>query len=262
MTGHKGQSILWALGLWIAWTGATWWLEGRINTLGRPDAVVERLIYAILANLLIGVLAAGLVLRRRFTIASAQPRRSGFGPLRRSALFVPAGLAAGLLFYMAGGAPSLDPVVILNAYAQVFVVSMAEVMVCWAVVAGSVRRSVEYRAWLAVPAAAIIASVLFGVYHFAHSAPFNTPSMVAFLSVIGLVTSAVFFLTEDLYATIAFHNALGTLGIVRALDSAGSLAAFETVQWPLIATAFAGLCILVAVDVTVVRPRGFEPRTR
>ena len=151
---------------------------------------------------------------------------------------------------------------ILNAYAQVFVVSMAEVMVCWAVVAGSVRRSVEYRAWLAVPAAAIIASVLFGVYHFAHSAPFNTPSMVAFLSVIGLVTSAVFFLTEDLYATIAFHNALGTLGIVRALDSAGSLAAFETVQWPLIATAFAGLCILVAVDVTVVRPRGFEPRTR
>ena len=139
---------------------------------------------------------------------------------------------------------------------------MAEVMVCWGVVAGSVRRSVENRAWLAVPAAAIIASALFGVYHFAHSAPFNTPSMVAFLSVVGLVTSAVFFLTEDLYATIAFHNALGTLGVVRALDSAGSLAAFETVQWPLITTAIGGLCVLVAVDAIVVRPRGFEPRTR
>ena len=262
MTGRNGQSILWALGLWIAWTAATWWFEGRINTLGRPDAVGHRLIYALIANLLIGVLAAGLVLRQRFRHAAAQPRLSGFGPPRRSALCVPAGLAAGLLFYMASGAPSHDPIVILNAYAQVLVVSMAEVMVCWAVVAGAVPGSLENRAWVAVLSAAVIASVLFGVYHFAHSAPFNAPGIVAFLSIIGLVTSAVFFLTGDLYATIAFHNALGTLGIVRALDSADSLAVFETVQWPLIATALGGLCVLVAVDVIVVRPRGFEPRTR
>ena len=116
---------------------------------------------------------------------------------------------------MASGAPSHDPIVILNAYAQVLVVSMAEVMVCWAVVAGAVPGSLENRAWVAVLSAAVIASVLFGVYHFAHSAPFNAPGIVAFLSIIGLVTSAVFFLTGDLYATIAFHNALGTLGIVR-----------------------------------------------
>ena len=58
------------------------------------------------------------------------------------------------------------PVVILNAYtSQVLVASVAEALVCWAVV-GSVSETLQGRRWLMpVVWAAIVASVSFGVYH-------------------------------------------------------------------------------------------------
>ena len=39
-----------ALVLFASWTLATWVLEGRIDTLLRPEAVVDRAIYAIVAK--------------------------------------------------------------------------------------------------------------------------------------------------------------------------------------------------------------------
>jgi membrane protease YdiL (CAAX protease family) len=51
--------------------------------------------------------------------------------------------------------------------------------------------------------AAVLASILFGVYHFAHSAPFNTVHMVLLLSAVGLVTSAFFFISRDIAGTSA-----------------------------------------------------------
>ncbi len=141
----------------------------------------------------------------------------------------------------------------LNAYSQVFVVSMAEVVVCWSVAATMVALGIKASKWIAIPVAAAVASLLFGAYHFAHSPPFNTVGMVSFLSVIGLLTSAVFFVSRDVYATILFHNFLGMFGVVQALAAQDKLAVFQTVQAPLVGTALVALLVLVAADLSIVR---------
>jgi hypothetical protein len=101
---------------------------------------------------------------------------------------------------------------------------------------------------LAVATAAIMAAVLFGIYHFAHSPPFNTWSMVALLTAVGLVTSVFYFVSRDIYATIVFHNFLGVFGVVQALQTAGRLDAFRTPQLPLLGLAIAAVAVLVAMD--------------
>lgn len=253
MTPAAPTRIAAAVALFALWTLATWWFEGRIQTFSRPDAVVDRLVYTLVANVLIGVIAATVLLR--FLIRETREGRglSGFTSWRRTALWAPLGFAAGLGLYVLQGAPSTDPVILLNAYAQVFVVSMAEVVVCWSVVAAMVALGVDAAKWLAIPVAAVVASLLFGLYHFAHSAPFNTVGMVGFLTAIGLLTSVVFFLSRDVYATILFHNFLGTLGVVQALAAQDELAAFRTLQAPLVGTAVVAFLVLIAADLSIIR---------
>jgi hypothetical protein len=253
MPVNSVRIISWSVGLWLLWTLTTWWFEGRIGTFRRPDAVVDRLIYTAIANILIGVVGAALLLRYLLGDDAARLGHVGFGPLRRTAIWIPVGLALGLALYFGQGAPSTEPVVLLNAFAQVFVVSMAEVVICWALVGGMVALGIGGPRWVSITAAIVVASLLFGVYHFAHSAPFNTVRMVAFLSVIGLVTSAFFFVSRDVYATILFHNFLGVFGVVQALAAGQNIAAFQTPQVPLIATALVALAVLVAMDLMVIR---------
>jgi hypothetical protein len=78
----------------------------------------------------------------------------------------------------------------------VLVVSVAEVLVCWAVI-GSVSESLLQGTgrWVSMILAVIIASVLFEVYHFTHSSPFNTFGFVVLLSTVGLATSLFFFVS-------------------------------------------------------------------
>ena len=212
-----------SIGLWLLWTLTTWWLEGRIGTFRRPDAVTDRLIYTVVVNIVIGVVGTAFLLRHLLGGNAARMKQVGFGPLRRTAIWAPVGLALGLGLYFGQGAPSTEPVVVLNAYAQVFVVSMAEVVVCWALVGGMVALEIGGSRWTSIPLAVVVASLLFGIYHFAHSAPFNAVGMVVFLSVIGLVTSAFFFLSRDVYATILFHNFLGVFGVIQALAAAQNI---------------------------------------
>jgi len=253
MTDLK-KALVAALALYLVWTFATWLLEGRIETLLRPDAVADRLIYAIVANLLIGIVGAVVLLRSIPNWTGAAHSAAGFGSLGRTAVAVVAGLVLGLAFYALSGGATSDPIVITNAFAQVLVVSAAEVIVCWAVV-GSVTES-AFRGsgrWLAIGLAAVVASILFGVYHFAHSAPFNTLGMVAFLSAIGLVTSLFFFVSRDVYGTIAFHNFLGVLGVVNALAAKDQLQPMMQLQVPLLVTAAVTVVALVLADRFVLR---------
>lgn len=252
------SAVLYAFGLWAVWTLATWLLEGRIETFNRPDAVADRLIYTLVANLLFGIIGAMVLLRWLLSAAGSEWKIAGFGSLGRTAIWVPFGGALSVALFFAQGAPSTDAIVVLNAFAQVFVVSTAEVLVCWSVVAGVMALVIERSRWIAFPIAGIVASVLFGIYHFAHSAPFNTVSMVIFLGVIGLLTSAFFFASHDVYATVVFHNFLGVFGVVQAVVAQDNLAAFETLQAPLIGTALITLLVLIALDL-LIRRRGLAP---
>jgi hypothetical protein len=172
------------------------------------------------------------------------------------------GLLRGLVLYFAQGARSRDAVVIVIACAQVFVVSAAEVVVCWAVIGGILSTTFGGSSFRARAGAALVASALFGIYHFAHSPPFNTVEAVAFLSLIGLVTGLFFFLSRDVYATIVFPHSLGVVGVVHALAAAGELNPFRTRQTPLIATAIVALAVLLAADRLLLRRRGERARDR
>jgi hypothetical protein len=90
---------------------------------------------------------------------------------------------------MPSGAPSWDPIILINAYAQVFVVSVAEVVVCWALIGSTFEASLmRFGRVVSIPGAALIASMAFGIYHYAHSAPFNTHGMVLLWIGVGLIT--------------------------------------------------------------------------
>lgn len=170
------------------------------------------------------------------------------------------GLALGLAVYVLQGAPSLDLIVLTNAFSQVLVVSVAEVVVCWAVVGAVMEAVLRSRGRVvSTIGGALVASALFGLYHFAHSAPFNTAGMVALLSVVGLFTSAFFFIVRDIYATIAFHNFLGMFGVVQALAATGQLGAFTALQPPLLIMAAATIGVLCLSDRTLLR--GSQPRS-
>jgi len=120
----------------------------------------------------------------------------------------------------------------------VWVVSVAEIVVCWGLVGSTLY--VALRRWSRAGAygiAAATASILFGVYHFAHSAPFNEIHMVVFLTGIGLVTSLWWFVSRDVYGTAVFHNFFGVTGVLAALRTGGLVPEQPTLAIPLLVTA-------------------------
>jgi hypothetical protein len=67
--------------------------------------------------------------------------------------------------------------------------------------------------------------------------------------VIGLVTSLFFFVSKDVYGTIAFHNFLGILGVMRALEASGNLSSFERPIVSLLVMAVVAIALLIATHV-------------
>jgi membrane protease YdiL (CAAX protease family) len=65
---------------------------------------------------------------------------------------------------------------------------------------------------------AVVASVLFGVYHFAHSPPFNEFNMVLFLMIPAMAPSVVYFVGRDIYVAIIIQNFLGIFGIMQTIN--------------------------------------------
>jgi hypothetical protein len=248
-------AVVLALVLFGLWTLATYTLEGRIHTLRRPDAAGARFAYALVANILIGIVGAVVVVRA-FVQARmpADPSVFGIAPAARIPVTVLAGIVLGVLIFALQRPPTWKPVVLLNGFLQTLVVSMAEVLVCWAVLGASVR------VWSAglpgrLPAALglITGALAFGVYHVAHSPPFNAPRMVLFLSGVGVLTGGFFLASGDIYGTIVFHNFLALRGVSQALAESGRLQSFTRIQLPLVATAAGAVLMLVVSDVSLIR---------
>jgi len=224
---------------------ATYLLEGLPRTLLRPEAPGFRLAYALVVNAGVGVIGSMWILRRAVTAGMLSTHQTGFGSDRRAAVGVGVGLLLGAALFVAQQPPTLDPVVLINGFSQVVVVSTAETLVCWAVVGASLETALRLRS-VPLPQiwAAIAASALFGLYHFAHSPPFNSLRMVLLLSVVGLITSAFFFTVRSVYGTILLHNFLGLFGVLDALARQGHLAGLQQAAASLIATAVGTLLLL------------------
>ncbi len=246
----SSHALFSALVLYGLWTVATYLLEGRLRTLLRPKATRLRLAYNAVANMLIGLLLAGWVLRVLVEHNGFDPSRAGFaGPLH-ALIAVGVALLLGLVFLFIQKLPSRHPIVLLNGFAQVWIVSSAEVMVCWAVV-GAVEEARLKAINMPVPAvlAAVVAAFLFSLYHVGHSPPFNTIPMIAKLMVVGLATSAFFFVSRDIYGTLVFHNFLALFGVVTSLGQAGVLHRYEKPIPPLLITAAVSLVLLIVVHI-------------
>lgn len=249
--------LIWALALYVLWTSATYLLEGRPRTFLQPEAVGLRLVYVVAANLIVGIGLSILVVRRLRSGGVATLRQLGFRRMSRTAASILLALILGFGGYVAQDPPSLNSVVVLNGFAQVLAVSIAEVLVCWIVVGRSIEAALRGRGRGVKWAGPLLASaVLFGVYHYAHSPPFNTHEMVVFLSAIGLVTGAFFLVSREVYGTIVFHNFLALFGVLEALEEAGTLEVYAEPQVPILVTAAVAVGTLLFLDWAGLRRTG------
>ena len=113
---------------------------------------------------------------------------------------------------------------------------MAEVIVCWVLIGGSIANLAKNPLYMFL--AVIISAFLFGLYHFSHSPPFNTFQMVIMLSIVGLFTGVFYFATRSIYGTILFHNFMGMKGVTDALANSGRLEGFKSLQIPIVIAAY------------------------
>lgn len=237
--------------MYVAWTAITWLLEGRIQTLLRPDAVTDRLLYTGIANVLVGTVLALLLVSELLSADFTSRRALGFRSATRTLAAVVLAGVLGYALFALQRPPTTDAVVVTNVFAQVLPVSIAEVVVCWVVVGGSVAALLRHRgiqSWLATGAALVVSSVLFGVYHFAHSPPFNTVEMVALLTVVGVGTGLLYFVGGSFYGALVFHNFMALFGVVTSLAEAGQLATYQQPLVALLATALVALIVLVGTE--------------
>lgn len=198
--------------VYLAWAAATYLLEGLPQTLLRPEATGLRVLYAVVANLIVGIGGSGLMLAQ----ACASPHDAD------------------------------------QRVRAVLTVSAAEVIICWALTTATIaaaRPSISVGR--ARPLALAPASVLFGLYHVAHSAPFNTPGMIVLLTGVGLLTGTFYLCTGEIIGTLVFHNFLALFGVLDVLDRSGRTPVYQHVQLPLVLTAAAALAVIVTVARTL-----------
>jgi hypothetical protein len=178
----------------------------------------------------------------------------GFAPLTRTLISIIAGLVLGGLLFAVQRPPSRNMTVLVNGYAQTLVVSVAEVLVCWSVLGATLTTTISEAGQApSIAAGLLVAAAAFGLYHIAHSPPFNTTRLVLMLSGVGLISGAFFYLSRDVYGTILFHNFLALKGVTQALADSGRLRSYEKVQGQLIAMAVLAVLLLVILDVVLLR---------
>jgi uncharacterized protein YejL (UPF0352 family) len=209
---RKAKPILISLYVYVVWSIVTYLLEGRIHLLQRVD-VIGRFEYVVTANMVIGTVLA-IWLLRYYHISSGfiSTKQLGFQSVSRR-FWAVIGIASmiGFVLFIFQGPVSLNLVVISNVFAQTLPTSIAEVIVCWVVVGASFESLLltscngnnEFRpkkkatTITAIIVGGVVATVLFGVYHFAHSPPFNQVNTVLFLMIPGALTSVVFFVGRN-----------------------------------------------------------------
>jgi len=70
-----------------------------------------------------------------------------------------------------------------------------------------------------------------------------------------VVTSLVYFIGRDVYATMVFHNFFGCIGVMQSLSASGVLSAYSQPLFPVIGMAVVSFLIFVFVDRLYVRKK-------
>jgi len=242
---NKSFLIIIAIGLYLVWISATYLLEGRIELLHHNDPF-GRVVYTVIANMAVGTVIAFL------PIKIAMSSKKGFVTLKQIgfrsikytvALIVIAG-SIGFILFLIQQPASLNPIIIFNVFSQTLPGSIAEIMVCWTVV-GMFMESLSkdrFGKYGSIVLGIVVSTVLFGVYHFAHSSPFNQPNAVIFLMLPGILTSIVYFVGRSVYATMVFHNFQALFGVMASAQTTYLL----NLQYPVLILAVVSVLSLIA----------------
>ena len=279
--------ILLSISVYIVWTFATYILEGRVNLLQRVDPI-GRIEYAVIANILVGTLFAVMMLKPSLRANFVSSRQLGFQSFRRILTLVVVAIAAGFVLFLTSNpvAGSTNATIIANIFAQTLPTSIAEVIVCWAVVGTvfeslvrskihgkghdpnwknettlhlnwkSIRRKILTISALSLIIGGIVSIVSFGVYHFAHSQPFNQPNMVLFLMIPAILTSAFYFIGREIYSTITIHNFLALIGVSSSIE----VTALTQPLYPIMIIALVSVVVLIASDMFLIRRTKMNPQ--
>lgn len=237
-----------ALAAYVVWVAATYLLEGRIGLFLTVDPI-GRITYVAVANIAIGTVASAFVIRHLVKSQFIDPRLIGVNKSgKRTAVIVVVAFVGGLGLFMLQNPRTVEPIVVLNAFMQVLPVSIAEVMVCWALIGSSFESLSRHKGKVAsILVGAVAASTLFAVYHYAHSPPFNQTGMVFFLLLPSIATAVTYFLGRDIYAAIIVQNFMGIVGVMSGLPD---LEAYRQPMVPIYALSAASVgALVVAVSV-------------
>jgi hypothetical protein len=244
-----------ALSIYIIWVAATYILEGRIHLFQEVDPI-GRMTYVIIANIAIGIVLSAIAIRYLLKAQVLKPEQLGLSKSRlRTVAIIASAAAGGLALFMLQNPRTLEPIVVFNAFMQVLPVSVAEVMVCWALIGSSFEslarnnNNNKGRIVLSVIVGAVAASVLFGVYHYAHSPPFNQTSVVLFLMLPSIATAVTFFLGRDIYAAVIVQNFMGIVGVLAGLPN---LEVYRQPMVPIYAlTAISVAALIISLSITL-----------
>jgi hypothetical protein len=218
--GSKATTAaLWSIAMYLVWTLATYMLEGRINLLQQPT-IAGRYTYVLIANVLIGTIGAIWVVRSVLSSQLVRLTQIGFRSFGRTVLTIVIAVVIGVVYLFLMRPAALPSLVIINGYAQVLTVSIAEIVVCWVLVGTSFELLAKSRGkFLSLLVGTLAATILFSVYHVGHSAPFNQIHMMLILLMPGVLTSLFYFISREIYATVVFHNFQGTFGVLSNLEN-------------------------------------------
>jgi hypothetical protein len=246
-----------ALSIYIIWVAATYILEGRILLFQKVDPI-GRMTYVVIANIAIGTVLSAIAIRYLLTAHFVKPEQLGLSKSRlRTAAIVASAAAGGLALFILQNPRTTEPIVVFNAFMQVLPVSIAEVMVCWALIGSSFEslarnnnnNNNKGRIVLSGIVGAVAASVLFGVYHYAHSPPFNQTSVVLFLMLPSIATAVTFFLGRDIYAAVIVQNFMGIVGVLAGLPN---LEVYRQPMVPIYAlTAVSVAALIISLSITL-----------
>jgi hypothetical protein len=152
-------------------------------------------------------------------------------------------------------------------FSQTLPGSIAEVVVCWALV-GTTFESITRRKnknnnnninnkskITPIIVGAAVAIVLFGLYHFAHSPPFNQPNMVIILMYPSLPASIVYFVVRDIYTAIVFHNFQALFGVMNNVN----IEPFTRPLYPVIMLGVVSVPVLIGSDMFMLRRMKMDP---
>ena len=116
-TAQARKAVVFSVTIYLVWVVLTYVLEGRIVTLLRPEATVDRLVYIIVANFIIGTVVALWLMRPFIDTQFITLEQMGFRSMRHVIPAVLVGGVLGFIIFAVQDPPSLNPVVLVNAFA-------------------------------------------------------------------------------------------------------------------------------------------------